>query len=218
MHEGTGTEEYYRERAAEYDLVYDKPERQSDLTALRERVAELMAGRRVLEVAAGTGWWTDAYADQAASVIATDVNPETLLLAAARRAWPSAVRFAEADAFALERLEGSFDAAFVGFFWSHVPVGRLGGFLVALAGRLELGALVVAIDNRFVPGSNHPITRTDDAGNTYQERRLQDGRSFEVLKNFPAPAAVAASLGRVGSDVAVEELDYYWLATASVTR
>jgi protein-L-isoaspartate O-methyltransferase len=75
MTAGTGTETYYRRRAAEYDRVYDKLERQEDLESLRTQVASLLAGRRVLEVAAGTGWWTAVYADGAARVVATDVNP-----------------------------------------------------------------------------------------------------------------------------------------------
>ncbi len=216
--DGTGTEEYYRQRAAEYDLVYEKPERQADLAALRRRIAQLLEGRRVLEVAAGTGWWTDAYADGAAGALATDVNAETLAVAAGRRSWPPSVRFAEVDAFALEGAEGRFDAALVGFFWSHVPLRRLDGFLSALAGRLEPPALLVAIDNRFVAGSNHPVTRTDEGGNTYQDRALRDGRTFEVLKNFPSPAAVAASLAPICETVSVEELDYYWLATATTAR
>ena len=45
---------YYRERAAEYDAVYDKPERQDDLARLRALLPPLVAGRSVL-VAWGTG-------------------------------------------------------------------------------------------------------------------------------------------------------------------
>ena len=54
----TGTE-YYRERALEYDRVYLKPERQGDLYRIREWLSTVFDGRRVIEVAAGTGYWTD---------------------------------------------------------------------------------------------------------------------------------------------------------------
>jgi demethylmenaquinone methyltransferase/2-methoxy-6-polyprenyl-1,4-benzoquinol methylase len=37
---------------------------------------------------------------------------------------------------------------------------------------------VVFIDNMFVPGNSTPLSRTDDRGNTYQQRSLDDGRSF----------------------------------------
>lgn len=215
----TGTEEYYRGRALEYDRVYDKPERKADLRELVPWVSSQLAGRRVLEVAAGTGWWTGSYADGAAEVTATDFNAATLDVAKARRQWPASVRFLEADAFDLESVSGRFDAAFVGFFWSHVPLTQLDGFLDRLAERLGLRARVVIIDNRYVEGSNQPVVRTDFSGDTYQNRRLEDGTTWEVLKNFPTPAEVRTRLARVGEeDVEVNELDYYWSATFRVTR
>jgi hypothetical protein len=70
---------------------------------------------------------------------------------------------------------------------------------------------VVLADNRYVEGSNHPITRRDAEGNTYQHRQLADGSSWEVLKNFPTLNELAARLSRFGSEVAVEQLTYYWL-------
>ncbi len=53
-------------RATGYDQVYAKPERQADLTILRDDIAgSVLACKRVLEVAAGTGWWTDVLAARA---------------------------------------------------------------------------------------------------------------------------------------------------------
>ena len=46
---------YYAARAAEYEKVYDKPERRDDLERLHEIVPAYFDGRRVLEVACGTG-------------------------------------------------------------------------------------------------------------------------------------------------------------------
>ncbi|HEY6168738.1 MAG TPA: class I SAM-dependent methyltransferase, partial [Verrucomicrobiae bacterium] len=51
--------EYYARRAGEYERIYAKPERQADLAALRARLAEAFRGRRVLEIACGTGYWTE---------------------------------------------------------------------------------------------------------------------------------------------------------------
>jgi protein-L-isoaspartate O-methyltransferase len=70
---GTGTEDYYHHWAPGYDEVYTSLERQSDMPALRARLTDWFAGKRVLKVAAGTGWWTSVLADTAASVTATDV-------------------------------------------------------------------------------------------------------------------------------------------------
>ena len=50
--------QYYARRAAEYDHVYALPHWQLGLARLRALVARVFAGRRVLEVACGTGYWT----------------------------------------------------------------------------------------------------------------------------------------------------------------
>lgn len=213
----TGTEKYYQARAREYDQVYEKPERQDDLARLRAWLGPVLDGRRVLEVAAGTGYWTTLYAARALSVLATDVSTETLDVARARCAWPATVRFAQADAFDLAWAEGAFDAAFAGFFWSHIPVGLLDGFLAGLAGRLDRPATLVFIDNRYVPGSSQPMTRADADGNTYQQRQLADGSSWEVIKNFPAPREIRARLDGLGP-VMITELRYYWTAVCTLGR
>ncbi len=74
----TGTEYYYARRAPEYDRVYGKPERQGDIRRLSEFVDGSLSGRRVLDVAAGTAFWTARYADRTRAVAVVDVNPSTL--------------------------------------------------------------------------------------------------------------------------------------------
>ncbi|MGH3152262.1 MAG: class I SAM-dependent methyltransferase [Streptosporangiaceae bacterium] len=212
MTAGTGTEEYYHHRAPEYDEVYSRPERQGDLLVIRGRLTDWFAGKHVLEVAAGTGWWTSVLADTATSVTATDINQATLDVARARRAWPPTVEFALADALALPAVGGDFDAAFAGFFWSHVPLANLDAFLEGLMRRLRPGSLVLFVDNRLVPGSVHPVARRDEHGNTYQQRQMKDGSSWEVLKNFPEPDELRTRLNRFGQSAGLEVLDNYWLA------
>src|ERR1700689_2173592 len=60
------------------------------------------------------------------------------------------------SALALQSVRGDLDAAFAGFFWSHVPLAEIDGFLEALMLRLLPGSLVVFADNRLVAGSVHP--------------------------------------------------------------
>ncbi|GAA1608290.1 class I SAM-dependent methyltransferase [Kribbella karoonensis] len=201
--------EYYRERAGEYDAVYEKPERQEDIARLRALLPPLVEGRSVLEVAAGTGYWTTALATTARSVVATDFNEEPLAVARTRSYGEADVRFRTADAYDLGAVDGQFDAIFAGFFWSHVPRADVRRFAQGLLDRVEPGGVVIFADNRYVEGSNHPITRTTAHGDTYQTRRLSDGRTFEVLKNFPSREQFAADVGR---EVEWTELSYFWLA------
>ncbi|MFI5729414.1 class I SAM-dependent methyltransferase [Kribbella sp. NPDC051587] len=197
--------DYYRERAAEYDKIYEKPERQEDLATLRGLLPSLVAGRSVLEIACGTGYWTTALASSARSVHATDINEETLAIARTRSS-AGDVTFATADAFA--PIPGEFDAIFAGFFWSHVPRADVRRFV---RGLLEQAELVILADNRYVDGSSSPITRTSVDGDTYQTRRLSDGREFEILKNFPTPSQFEADVAPAA--VRRTDLTYFWLAT-----
>ncbi len=212
---------YYAARATEYERVYAKPERQADIRVLEAWLPGVFAGRRVLEVAAGTGWWTVHAARDAALWLATDLNPETLAVARAKPALPRSVRFATADAYTLAELgppqQRRFDAAFVGFWWSHVPKARLAAWLDVLFAHLEPGAPVVFIDNRYVPGSSTPIAEIDANGDHWQHRSLADGSRHRVLKNHPTPAEVEAALGprvRRCQWPQAEAVAHYWAALA----
>jgi demethylmenaquinone methyltransferase/2-methoxy-6-polyprenyl-1,4-benzoquinol methylase len=201
---------YYKQRAAEYERIYAKPERQADLRAMEAWLPEVFAGHRVLEIATGTGWWTPHGAARAAHWRATDLNPETLAVAQSK-AMPACVQFQTLDAYTFAELgDERFDAAFAGCWWSHVPLARLPGWLEALHARLEPGAVVVMLDNSYVQASSTPISRSDADGNTYQQRPLDDGSSHEVLKNFPPAAQAIAALGPRARDAEWVEWTHYW--------
>ncbi len=200
---------YYAARAPEYDRVYQKPERQADLRLLEAWLPALFAGKRVLEVAAGTGYWTQFVAPVAAAITVTDSSAETLALAQTRVSAPRA-RFQVADAYALPAGLGRFDAALAGFWFSHVPLARRRAFLEGLHARLEPGATVVLLDNRYVPGSNHPVSERDAEGNSYQTRRLDDGSVHRVLKNFPGETELCAAIQGIGDNPHYRAYEYFW--------
>ena len=203
--------DYYVQRAAYYERVYAKPERQANLRTMEAWLGGAFAGRDVLEIACGTGWWTPFGAAQARSWLATDLSPETMALARAK-ALPPCVRFAEADAYTLDGLAAQrFDAAFAGCWWSHVPLNRLAPWLARLHSRLSPGARVVFLDNRFVQASSTPLSRRDGEGNTYQQRTLDDGSVHEVLKNFPTRDAAIAQLGPRAHDCTWTAHEHYWV-------
>jgi demethylmenaquinone methyltransferase/2-methoxy-6-polyprenyl-1,4-benzoquinol methylase len=204
--------EYYARRAAEYEGIYLKPERQEDLARLKEILETAFAGSDVLEIACGTGYWTQFLAQSARSVLATDINPEVLQIARQKTYGACRVSFAVADAYASAPAAGQRNGAFHGFWWSHIPRSRVGAFLSALHSNLAPGAKVVMIDNLFVEGSSTPVSRRDEAGNTYQVRRLKDGSTHEVLKNFPSENLLRQDLRGRGRIFRFQPFRYYWLA------
>ena len=198
--------EYYQQRAAEYDEVYRKPERQADLAWLKLWLPPLVAGARVLEIAAGTGYWTQVLATTAAAVTATDLNAETLAVAARRDYAGARVTRQVADAYRLRDAPGEFDLVFCGFWWSHVRRSDVPRFLAGIRGRVAPGTRLMLLDNRYVPGSNHPVTRTGPDGDTFQQRQLADGRTYEVLKNFPDHTQLAGDLAAFATGLTWTEL------------
>jgi len=201
--------DYYAARAPEYDRIYLKPERQADLRRIEAWLPPVFAGRSVLEIACGTGYWTQFIAPAATRVLAIDAAPETLRIARGR-VDSGRVEFAVGDAYALPARAQGFEAAFAGFWFSHIPKGRIPAFLAGLQRALAPGARVVFLDNRYVEGNSTPISERDAEGNTYQLRALQDGSTHKVLKNFPDEAELRAATQGFARELRFHAWEYYW--------
>lgn len=203
---------YYAQRASTYEDVYAKPERQDDLAVLHERVPETVRGHIVLEIACGSGYWTERLVDEAASILATDINPECIALAQAKKLPTEKVQLALADAFDLH-VEGNFSACFAAFWWSHVKRQEQDKFLTKLRALMGSEAQLVLVDNTYVEESSTSIARTDLDGNTFQIRTLPNGERHEVLKNFPTDSALRKRLAPYVKDIRVLRLEHYWMLT-----
>ena len=204
--------QYYAARAAEYDRVYDKPERQPDLRAIERWLLQVLGGKRLLEIACGTGYWTRVLAPVVPGLLALDAAQETLRIAQSR-VQDRHVDFVQGDAYRLPVTPRAFEGAFAGFWFSHIPQRRVREFLQGLHATLAPGARVVFLDNRFVAGSSTPIAERDahDAdGDTYQLRKLDDGSQHRVLKNFPSETALREAVAGLASEVRVHQWTYFW--------
>ena len=201
---------YYARRANEYERIYQKPERQADLAALKKLCAQSLAGHHVLEIACGTGYWTQPVSQTAKSIVATDINDEVLQIARTKE-YSCEGAFQRADAFNLESLAiNNPTAGMAMHWWSHLRKSEIHKFLDGYHRVFPPGALLVFMDNRFVAGSSTPISRTDGEGNTYQLRCLQDGTEHEVLKNFPSKTEIKSILSSSATEIRWMELPYYW--------
>jgi len=201
--------EYYAARAKEYDQIYAKPERQTDLRLIEQWLPSRFEGARVLEIAAGTGYWTQFIAPVSASVLGLDSSVETLHIAQTR---PNNARaqWLVGDAYALPASRELYDAAFAGFWFSHIPLARQKEFLLGLNKTLQSGARVVMLDNLYVEGNSTPLTAPDPEGNTYQIRKLADGSSHRVLKNYPNEFDLCELVAPFGVQPTYTQWQYYW--------
>ena len=212
MSEKTDLVDYYAKRANEYERIYQKPERQKDLATLRRLFQKAFAGHSVLEIACGTGYWTQVVAETAKSIAATDINEEVLQIARAKN-YAGNVSFQKVDAFNLSFSNNSFTAGLAAAWWSHLRKAQSRDFLFQFHRLFSPGSIIVFMDNRFVPGSNTPISRTDAEGNTYQLRKLENGDEHEVLKNFPSKKEVRERIADLAVEFSWTELQYYWFLT-----
>jgi len=204
--------DYYAKRANEYERIYEKPERQKDLAKLKKLFQKTFAGHDVLEIACGTGYWTQIISQTAKSITATDINKEVLRVARAK-SYGCSVNFQKADAFNLTLPKSHFTAGLAAAWWSHLRKSEIRNFLSQFHRQFSSDSLVAFMDNRFVAGSNTPISRKDDEGNTYQSRKLESGDLYEVLKNFPNEMEARGLVGDAAAEFSWTELKYYGFLT-----
>jgi SAM-dependent methyltransferase len=195
--------EYYRARAPWHDgyMSYTDNAAMEDLLApVIAFVEPFVAGRDVLEIACGTGNWTQVLARRARSVLAMDINESMVAIARSKEYAGGAVSFLVDDAYGMASVRGGFQASFAADWWSHVPASRLRPFLRLLHSKLASESRVVFVD--MLPQDHPDLTpyRRDEEGNLIHRRRLPDGHEFDVLKNFPKRDDVLAALDGLGRE------------------
>jgi demethylmenaquinone methyltransferase/2-methoxy-6-polyprenyl-1,4-benzoquinol methylase len=195
--------EYYRARAPEYDEWWQRRgryDRGADVAAewdAQVRVVERAldgfgACGDVLELAGGTGWWTERLARTADRLTVLDASSETLALNRQRVARDD-VEYVVADLFAWQPPR-AYDAVFFSFWLSHVPRPRFAEFWQLVRRGLGPGGRAFLIDNRHDP----LMTRQDPYVTGYEPdlhvRRLGDGSEYRVVKVMYEPDELATAI------------------------
>jgi demethylmenaquinone methyltransferase/2-methoxy-6-polyprenyl-1,4-benzoquinol methylase len=214
---------YYEARAPEYDDWFyrrGRYDRGAAVTAtwfdevdqVRTRLAGLnWAGRRVLELAPGTGIWTRWLLEQGAVVSAVDGSP-AMVAVLAESLGPRAgeVNVEIADLFEWAPSE-RYDGVFFGFFLSHVPRARLADFVALVAAALAPGGVVGFVDSLAEATSTAADHILPGSGQELMTRRLDDGREFRIVKNFYEPAEIEAAAAHAGLALSVTATATYFL-------
>jgi SAM-dependent methyltransferase len=196
---------YYEARAPEYDDWYLRRGRyergpvhdaawNAELDAAGRWLDALPIQGEIVELAAGTGWWSPLLATKG-SLSLYDASSAPLerarerLLAHGLRA-----HLHVRDAWAEPDRE--VDAVFTGFWLSHVERDRLDAFLRIVRRWLKPGGMFAFIDSLRDPQSSavdHP-TPADDRS----VRKLDDGREFTIVKVYYEPSELTAALQQAG--------------------
>jgi SAM-dependent methyltransferase len=215
---------YYEARAPEYDDWYLRRGRyargpihdaawNAELDAAGRWLDDLPIHGQIVELAAGTGWWSPLLAGKGqlslydAAAAPLDRARERLVAHGLRAHLHLRDAWAEPDR--------QVDAVFAGFWLSHVPRERLAPFLAVVRRWLRPGGAFAFIDSRLDPQSSaadHPVPSND-----ISVRRLDDGREFTVVKVYYEPAELEAALAIAGfRDAAVTTTGRFFLTGFAV--
>jgi SAM-dependent methyltransferase len=194
---------YYQARAPEYDEWWQRrgrfdlgPEAAEEWDREVAQVAAALetfgAKGEVLELAGGTGWWTERLARTAGHLTVIDSSPESLELNRKR------VGRSDVDDFVADLIEWqplrTYEVVFFSFWLSHVPRSRFSDFWSLVRCCLAPGGRVFLIDNRREIADPYVIRRDSDL----EIHRVHDGREFQVVEVFYEPEELESLLGREG--------------------
>jgi SAM-dependent methyltransferase len=197
---------YYAARVAEYDDWYLRTGRyargpvhdlawNADLDVATLWLDGLPLHGEIVELAAGTGWWSTLLAGKGALSI-YDAN-EVPLDRARERLLAHGLRAHIHVRDAWTEPERPVDALFCGFWLSHVPRRRLAEFLGLARGWLKPGGTFAFIDSRPDPHSG-AVDQVVSTETEVTHRRLADGREYRVVKVYWQPAELEAALRAAG--------------------
>lgn len=213
---------YYRARAAEYDqwwLRQGRYDRGADLNArwfadaaaVRSALAAFRPSGRILELACGTGIWSEQLLPFASRLTAVDASPEVLAINAARLQSPL-VRYIQADIFEWQpTADERYDTIFFGFWLSHVPPQRFAAFWQMVGSCLAPGGRVFFVDSRREQTSTAVDHTLPEPTTPVLQRRLNDGREFRIYKVFYDPTQLTNRLQQLGWRVEVAETPHYFI-------
>jgi len=200
---------YYRARAPEYDEWWQRRGRfdrgeeelldwQRQVAVVDDALASFAATGSVLELAGGTGWWTERLARTADLLTVVDSSPEVLALNQ-ERVGRSDVRYVTADLFDWHG-DSHYDVVFFSFWLSHLPRSRFGEFWSLIDSSLTSSGRAFLIDNRNDP---QPETTVKDPFVIKYEtdlhlRRLRDGSEYRVVSVLYEPVELQSLIEAEG--------------------
>lgn len=179
--------DYYRARAPTYEK--DLYNWAGAPHALDDVVARVPAGGAILELACGTGIWTERLLRRSADVAAVDAAPEMIAIARARA---GEARYVVADVFSYEP-DRRYDTVFFGFWLSHVPGDRFASFWQTVSAALADGGRVVFVDEHV---SGQDKEQWLEPGVVL--RTLPDGSEHRVVKHYVDPDDMRTRLAHLG--------------------
>jgi SAM-dependent methyltransferase len=169
----------------------------------------------VLELAGGTGWWTERLARTADRLTVVDSSPGVLALDH-ERVGRSDVNYVVVNLFDWQA-DSKYDAVFFSFWLSHVPRARFGKFWSLVHSCLTSSGRAFLIDNRNDPvpdtTAKHPFVVQYDTD--LHLRRLRDGSQYRVVSVMYEPGELQSLIGAEGWTTEIQATRWFIFGSAS---
>ncbi len=195
---------YFEARAPEYDDSMEPDRSDADFAEweqLRNQVRSAHLTGGVLDLAAGTGSWTELFIDTADTVTLVDASEGALDIARSRLEGRGA-EFVVADLFTWtpSRL---YDAVFSSFWLCHIPPDLIENFVAQVDSACRPGGTTVLVDEHTFddPGLALATAAHDEAWVSH--RTVQTGHDYRVVKVSHDPTQVGELFERSGWDVSI---------------
>ena len=212
------TKEYYRQRASQFadwhrhSGTYEggPPLDQSYFVEAKILFAALEANHlegNVLEIASGTGIWTEAVVKTARTVTGIDSSREMLERCRERLGANPKVRYILADFFDWIP-DQEYDAVTFSFMISHVPASKLAEFVLKLSKCLRPCGKIFFADQQIRAIENEELDRP---GGEVAWRTLGDGRRFKVIKHFYSSDEIRQSFTAHGFKIEIANTPTHFL-------
>ena len=210
---------YYQARASEYDEWFMRlgrydygPELNAqwfaEIDLVRQHLALFNPERHVLELACGTGFWTEALVLHAHAITAVDASAEVIALNQ-QKLQNNKVTYVQQDLFTWQA-DQLYDVVFFSFWLSHVPPEKFGPFWEQVRLCLKPGGRVYFVDSFYSPTGTAQDQELNEQA-IIQKRRLNDGSEFNIFKVYYQPQKLMADLAGLGWDIEVKHTPNYFL-------
>lgn len=216
---------YYKARAKEYDEWFyriGRYDRGSEInqrwfdetTTLKNVVQQVGTVESVLELACGTGIWTQELVKIGKQITAIDASQEMIEINRQKLNNAPNVEYRQLDLFSWQPYK-QYDLVFFSFWLSHVPPTEVDDFLTKVYNSVLPGGKVMIIDSYFEITSSakdHLLEKNE----IYQKRKLNDEREFQIFKIYYQPDVLANKLTQAGFQAEARLTDTYFIYAQGV--
>ncbi|HCK64908.1 MAG TPA: class I SAM-dependent methyltransferase [Anaerolineae bacterium] len=187
---------YYRARADEYDESISSG--LETFEAGKSLLSKLGRFDQILELACGTGVWTETLLKMGNHVTAVDAAPEMLKIAR-EKCGDERITYQQADLFNWQP-DKQYDMVFFANWLSHVPPNAIDDFLNKVKKSLHKNGTIAFVDQHAPSDADKAIAEKE----IYAKRPLGE-QEFTIVKVFYDLGDLQKNLESLGFEVSVEK-------------